>query len=196
MRSLCIVPVLFPLLLAAQEHPFIAAYDLTVLEGGIRIDWTIQGGNTCTGQEVERSTDGVDFVSVHRIDGICGDPAVAVPYAWFDGSPPEFSKVFYRIKLGADGYTSIKWVLFDQLTTSEMRFFPSPMSGTATLVLNIPNSSTFDLRIWDASGSLVFERFDIAGASTSVVLPGAARGAFHYRATSNGRTFTGRFLKQ
>jgi hypothetical protein len=196
MRSLLISYALFPLLLPAQEHPFIAAYGLTALEGGIRIDWTIQGGSTCNGLEVERSADGVQFLAVHRIDGICGDPAIAVPFAWFDDAPPEFSTVYYRVKLGVDGYTSVKSVFFDQLTSSEMRFFPSPMGDVATLVLNIPGSSKFDLRIWDASGKMVFERTDIPGASTSIVLPAAARGAFRYRATSSGRSFTGGFVKQ
>lgn len=196
MRSIIAIYLLFPMLLPAQEHPFISAYGLTVLEGGIRIDWTIQGGSTCDGQEVERSTDGIEFIPVHRIDGICGDPTIAVPYQWFDDGPPEFSTVYYRIKLGVDGYTSERSVFFDQLTTSELRFFPSPMAEAATLVLNIPGSSTFDLRIWDASGRIVLERMGIPGASTLIALPGVSPGTFSYRANSKGRSFTGRFAKE
>ncbi|MBK9759137.1 MAG: hypothetical protein IPO90_03970 [Flavobacteriales bacterium] len=151
---LIVLALLWPVSIAAQEHPFIAAYTLTEFDGGIRIDWTIQGGSTCNGQDVERSTDGISFTAEHRIEGICGSSSEPLSYDWIDNAPPEFSTVYYRVKLGIDGYTSVKSVEFDQLTTSEQRFFPSPMSGEATLLLNIPTSASFDLIIWDAGGRI------------------------------------------
>jgi hypothetical protein len=179
----------------AQEHPFIAAYELTVFDGGIRIDWTIQGGSTCNGQDVERSTDGIDFTQVHRIEGICGSTSEPLPYGWVDDAPPEFSTVYYRVKLGSDGYTSVKSVLFNQLTTSDQRFFPSPMADEATLLLNIPSSASFDLIVWDAAGRVVFQRAGVQGNHIRFGLPGVAAGAFSYQASSEGRLFKGRFVK-
>ncbi|HRH69772.1 MAG TPA: T9SS type A sorting domain-containing protein [Flavobacteriales bacterium] len=185
-----------PLTILAQEHPIIAAYTLTELEGGIRIDWTIQGGSTCNGQDVERSTDGVTFAQVHRIAGICGSTSNAVPYDWVDNAPPEFSTVYYRLKLGLDGYSSVKSIVFDQLTASDQRFFPSPMADEATLVLNIPSSSSFDLEIADSRGRAVFLRSAVQGNTIRFTLPGAAAGTYSYRATSGSRVFTGQFVKR
>lgn len=179
----------------AQEHPYIASYTLTEFDGSIRIAWVIQSGSTCNGQDVERSTDGVTFTKVHRIEGICGDPSVAVPFNWFDQAPPEFSTIYYRIKLGLDGYTSIKSVVFDQLTTSEQRFFPSPMGGEATLVLHIGSVATFDLRIWNSGGDLVYERLAVNGPSVRISMPDEAAGVYLYQAESDGRLFFGRFVK-
>lgn len=136
----------------AQEHPFIAAYTLTELDGGIRVGWTIQGGSTCNGQDVERSTDGVDFVQVHRIEGICGTPSAAVLYDWFDAAPPELSTVFYSIKLGLDGYSSVKSIHFAQLNTSDQRFYPSPMEGSGTLVLDLPLTKRWTCASWTPQG--------------------------------------------
>lgn len=178
-----------------DEHPFIASYTLTVFDGGIRIDWTLQGGSTCNGQDVERSTDGVTFTNVHRIEGVCGDPSVAVPFNWFDPAPPELSTVCYRVKLGLDGYTSIKSVVFDQLTTSDQRFFPSPMNGEATLVVNVPAQAEVDLRIWDSNGLLVLEHLGLPGPAIPIQLPLAPSGVYVYQALSNGRAFKGRFVK-
>lgn len=185
-----------PLAIMAQEHPIIAAYTLTEFDGGIRIDWTIQGGSTCNGQDVERSIDGVTFTQVHRIEGICGSASDPVPYDWIDNAPPEFSTVYYRVKLGFDGYTSVKSIVFDQLTTSDQRFFPSPMHQEATLVLNIPSSASFDVEIADAAGRIVFQRSAVQGNTIRFSLPGAAAGTYNYRATSEGRVFTGRFVKR
>jgi hypothetical protein len=179
----------------AQEHPFIAVYTLLELDGSIRIDWTIQGGSTCDGQDVERSTDGIDYTAVHRISGICGDPAFAVPYDWLDNAPPEFSTVYYRIKLGSDGYSSVKSVDFAQLTTTLQRFFPSPVRDQATLALNISSGDLVDLRILDASGRLVIEQLGAAGPVIVLQLFSLPQGSYTYLATSSGRRFVGRFVK-
>lgn len=185
-----------PLTILAQEHPIIAAYTLTEFDGGIRIEWTIQGGSTCNGQDVERSTDGVTFTQVHRIEGICGSTSDPVPYDWIDNAPPEFSTVYYRIKLGFDGYTSVKSIVFDQLTTSDQRFFPSPMTDEATLALNIQTSASFDLEISDSRGRAVFQRSAVQGNSIVFTLPGVATGTYSYRAMSGSRVFTGQFVKR
>ncbi|MBL0126426.1 MAG: T9SS type A sorting domain-containing protein [Flavobacteriales bacterium] len=179
----------------AQEHPFIEAYTLSELEGSIRIDWTMHGGSTCNGQDVERSSDGVTFVAVHRIEGICGDPSFSVPFNWLDEAPPEFSTVFYRIKLGFDGYSSVKSVTFAQLTTSLQRFFPSPVRDQATLALNAGSGDLVDLRIVDASGRLVIEQLGVAGPVIVLQLSGLPQGLYTYLAISSGRRFAGRFVK-
>jgi hypothetical protein len=180
---------------SAQEHPFLSLYTLTELEGGIRIDWTILGGSTCDGQEIERSTDGLAFTSVHRIEGLCGDPFIARSYGWFDPAPPEFSTVHYRVKLGADGYSSVKSVRFDQLVTNDQLFFPNPANDQATLVLNLPASSRVDLQVFDAEGRLVIERKNHRGPLFDLELEALGTGLFTYLAISNERRFIGRFVK-
>lgn len=180
---------------AAQEHPFLSFYALTELEGGIRIDWTILGGSTCDGQEVERSNDGLSFSAVHRIDGLCGDPFIPRSYGWFDPAPPEFSIVFYRVKLGFDGYSSVKSVRFDQLTESDHRFFPNPATDQATLVLNLPASASVDLLVVDAQGHMVWELKNNSGPRISLLLAALPAGLYTWLAVSNEQRITGRFVK-
>ncbi len=185
-----------PLTAQDDEHPFIKSFDLTVLDGRILVAWTMQGGSTCDGSEVLRSTNGVDFTAMHRIDGICGDAQFDVPYTWMDDAPPEFSTVYYRIRLGPEGVSSIKSVDFDQLITSEQRFFPSPMRDEATLLLNVPASARVDLMIFDMSGRIVWEREGLVGREHRVQIPGARAGVYGYVARVEGRTFQGRFVKE
>ncbi|MCB0765432.1 MAG: T9SS type A sorting domain-containing protein [Flavobacteriales bacterium] len=179
-----------------QEHPIISHYALTELDGAIAVDWTIRGGSTCDGQQVERSTDGITFVAVHRISGICGDGSVPVEYHWIDNDPPEFTEVRYRIELGVQGHSSVMSVVFDQLTKSDQRFFPSPMHDQATLLLNVPRSSPVELRILDATGRLVLQRNVTFTGGIPITLPGAPAGIYTYVAQAGGRTFTGRFVKE
>ncbi len=179
----------------AQEHPYIASYELTPFDGAIRVQWVMHGGNTCDGLEVERSTDGVLFTTVHRIQGICGDPTVAVPFEWLDEAPPEFSVLHYRIKMGFTGFSSVKSVVFTQLTTSEQRFFPSPTNGTATLLLNLPQGAPIDLVVLDHAGRVVLQQQALRGPVLTLDLHALKTGVYVYQATSEGRVFTGRFVR-
>jgi hypothetical protein len=178
-----------------EEHPFIDAFDLTVLDGRIQVAWTMKGGSTCDGTEVERGTDGVSFSVVHRIAGICGDPSVPVSFSWIDAAPPEFSTVHYRIRMGVDGTSSMKQVVFDQLVTTDQRIFPVPVVENATLALNVPLSASVQIQVHDAQGKLVHEHSG-NGRNHTLLLSAIATGAYTYTATSGSRSFQGRFVKE
>lgn len=203
MCRVCPTALLLAALLAGQvavaqndEHPFIRSFDLTVLDGRILVAWTMQGGSTCDGSEVLRSINGGDFAAVHRLEGICGDAVLDVPFSWMDGAPPELSKLSYRIKLGNEGFSSTKTVDFAQLTTGQQRFFPSPMREEATLLLNVPASARVDLLIFDMNGRIVWEREGLVGREHRITLVGVPTGVYGYVARTGGRSFEGRFLKQ
>lgn len=181
--------------LQAQEHPFLAAWGLTELPGAIRLDWTIAGGSTCDGQVVERSTDGVTFTDVHTISGLCGDPDIPTSYGWTDEAPPEFSQVHYRVKLGFDGYSSVKTLRFDQLRGSDQRVFPNPADRTVTLLVNLPVSASVDLVVFDARGARVLERQRHQGPRFDLDLAGWPAGTYTYLITGEGRRFTGTIVR-
>ena len=181
---------------SAQEHPFLGAYELTKLEGRVRISWTILGGSTCNGQDVERSLDGLSFASVYRVEGICGSVSEPVPYAYVDVAPPELSVLYYRVKLGLDGYSSVKSITFDQITTTDQQFYPSPTTGTATLVLRVASGTPVSLQVWDATGQVVLERAGLSGPFIPLDVSGQRSGAYTYRATTASRSYTGRFVKE
>lgn len=190
------IGVLMCSMLTAQEHPYLQEYLLTELDGAIRVEWTIQGGSTCNGQDIERSVDGTNFNTVHRIEGLCGDPTYALPFQWVDREPPELTTVYYRIKLGFDGYSSIKPIFYGQLTETDQRFYPSPTFGDATLLLNVSATVPVELRIWDSHGRLVLARNGLYGPSIPLALHALPQGAYSYRADAQGRLFNGRFVKE
>jgi hypothetical protein len=179
----------------AQEHPFLVDYTVQVVDASIHIDWTILGGNTCDGQEVERSTDGVHFTAVHRIEGLCGDPLVPRRYDWYDTAPPELSWLHYRVKLGTDGYSSVKALRYEQLRTTEQRFYPSPTTGEATLLLNLSPGTAVDLQVLDLNGRVLLDLVDLPGPLLQLDLGTLPQGTYFYRAQADGRAFVGRFVK-
>ncbi len=179
-----------------EEHPFIESFLLLEQQGRILVQWTMKGGSTCDGSAVERSTNGVQFAEVHRIEGLCGDPDAAVTFTWADADPPELSTLHYRIQLGTEGRSSTKSLPFQQLTRTEHRFFPSPTEGEATLLLKLPPSARVNLDVFDASGRPVLRRAGLQGAHHDLDLRHLASGPYTYVADSEGRRFTGRFVKE
>ena len=93
---------------AAQEHPFLSRFALTEGLGFVQLDWTMSAGNTCEGIDIYRSLDGSNFETVGTIPGICGDINSPVPFSWTDHSAPELTTVYYRLRLGLNGFSSVQ----------------------------------------------------------------------------------------
>ncbi|HRD53274.1 MAG TPA: T9SS type A sorting domain-containing protein [Flavobacteriales bacterium] len=180
----------------AEEHPFIESFTLAAQEGRVLLEWTMKGGSTCDGSMVERSTDGENFLPVHRIEGLCGDPEVAVHFSWADADPPELSDLYYRIVFAAEGRSLPQQVRFDQLNRSTHRVYPSPTDGMVRLLLRVPLSAQVDLRVFEANGGLVLERLAQTGRSHEIDLTGFAAGSYQVVAIADGQRFDARVVKQ
>ncbi len=136
------------------------------------------------------------MTAIHRIQGICGDAQLDVPFTYMDGSPPELSTIQYRIRLGYDGVSSTQTVVFNQLISTEHRFYPSPMFEQATLLLNVAASAQVELNIFDAAGRIVEHRTGAIGREHRIELPGVQSGIYSYPAISHGKRFSGSFGKE
>lgn len=179
-----------------EEHPFIESFTVAVQEGRALVHWVMKGGSTCDGSAVERSVNDGPFAVAHRIEGLCGDPDTPVAFSWADEDPPELSTLRYRIQLGTEGRSSVKTVRFEQLTRSAQRFYPSPTSGPATLLLRVPSSARVAIAITDAAGRTVLRREGVHGPRHELDLRQLPAGAYAYAAEADGQRFTGRFVKE
>lgn len=179
-----------------EEHPFLASFTVVPQEGRVLVEWVMRGGSTCDGAAVERSANGGPFAVVHRIEGLCGDPAVEVPFAWVDADPPELSELRYRIVFADQGRSSEKGVRFQQLTRSDLRIYPTPTAGAATLLVRASAAARVHLRVLDAAGRLVLEQPGLTGREHAIDLSGQAAGVYQVVALVDGRRLEGRVVKQ
>lgn len=179
---------------AQSEHPFIARFELIELDGLVRVEWTLAGGNTCNGMDVERSLDGTFFEVVHRIPGICGDPNAEVPYEWVDPEPAELSTLYYRIRLGSDGTSSVKQVRFDQLVETQFLAYPVPCSSELNVLLNVPLNEQVELRIYSVEGREVIVYRGI-GKAHQLAVGQLALGRYSFRVVAGEQLFQGGFVK-
>ena len=181
---------------SAQEHPFLSEFTLTENTGSITLQWTLVAGSTCAGTKVERSLNGVDFSLVHEIFGVCGAIEQPVTYSWIDPAPPEFSTVYYRLQLGTNGSSSIRSLQFTQLVTTDQRAYPSPSSSMVTIAVRVAQQAEVDLRIWNSAGKLLIERIGEVGPTHEFNVKTLPAGVYTYDAVSDGKHFSGRFVKE
>lgn len=179
---------------AQSEHPFIARFELIELDGLVRVEWTLAGGNTCNGMDVERSLDGTFFEAVHRIPGICGDPNAEVSYEWVDAEPAELSTLYYRIRLGSDGISSVKQVRFEQLVETQILAYPVPCSSELNVLLNVPLNEQVELRIYSADGREVI-LYQGIGKAHQLAVGQLALGRYSFRVVAGDQLFQGGFVK-
>lgn len=193
-RVLPIVAALLPWAFSqAQEHPFLSTFTATVREERVVLEWTMVAGSTCDGTQVERSVNGGDWAQVGGISGLCGDVNAPVPYDWTDDAPQELSTLAYRLKLGAQGYSSIRQVRFERLTSREHLAFPSPAHEHVVLLFREPGTAEGVLDVFDQKGRPVLTSVSVRGDRAELDVRNWPVGIHHYRATYGGRVHAGRF---
>lgn len=180
----------------AQEHPFLSDFTATVREEQVLLEWTMVAGTTCDGTQVERAVNGGDWSAIGGISGLCGDVNAPVAYDWTDEAPQELSTLAYRLKLGAQGYSSTMQVRFERLTAREHIAFPSPAHDRVVLLFREPGTAEGMLDVYDLSGRPVVASLSVRGDRVELDVRAWKAGVHHYRATYGGRVHAGRFTVQ
>lgn len=180
----------------AQEHPFLADFSAIVREDQVQLEWTMVAGTTCDGTQVERAVNGGDWQVVGGISGLCGDVNAPVAYDWTDDGPQELSTLAYRLKLGAQGYSSTQQVRFERLTLRDHLAFPSPADEQVVLLFREAGTAQGVLDVFDRTGRPVMAPLQVRGERAELDVRAWPAGIHHYRATYGGRVHAGRFTVQ
>jgi len=119
--------------------------------------WTIEAGNTCQGTRIERSDDGLSFEEVGEIPGVCGSPNQPISYEYTDEAPLLNRTNYYRLEMGALGYTSVVAVDFIILHKEGYSLQPNPVTSTSKLLYENPDNEDARICIFDSRGRQVME---------------------------------------
>ena len=179
---------------AAQEHPFLSRFALTEGLGFVQLDWTMTAGNTCEGIDIYRSLDGSNFETVGTIPGICGDINSPVPFSWTDQSAPELTTVYYRLRLGLNGFSSVQRIDLQNLVGRPQWLYPIPAVDRCTLLLRVPSTTDVEVRLYTTDGRSVRIWGGLQGGRQEIDLIGIASGTYIYHAITDDGSFSGRMV--
>jgi carboxypeptidase T len=132
----------------------------------VRLDWSAITDDMHDHFEVERSTNGIEFISLGN-----GSPAgEAGPYWKIDPAPLPGNN-FYRIKQydknGAVSYSQTIAVRYEPSVITSV--FPNPVTSAINVRINTTISSLYTVSIADATGRVVYEEKVVTGDSGKTI---------------------------
>ncbi|MGB3075200.1 MAG: T9SS type A sorting domain-containing protein [Chitinophagales bacterium] len=119
----------------------------------IQLSFTIKGGNTCLGTEIQRSPDSIHFETIGMIAGICGSNDKDETYTFTDENPLTNQHNFYRLVLGQLGVTDHIKVFYVNYGNS-LLIFPNPVTLSSMCYFENDNNELAELRIFNVYGIL------------------------------------------
>ena len=178
----------------AQENPILGRWDASLTDSEVLLEWTIISGSTCQGIKIYRSQNGLDFIQIGHIPGVCGSISEPVDYIWKDAEPFELATNYYRLEFGVQGFSSINIVEVEGLVQRSSLVFPNPATSDATLVFQTSGNEEQEVLIFNATGSLVYQE-NVSGSDRITINAGLlAPGTYIYSLRSDTRSDSGRFI--
>jgi hypothetical protein len=141
-----------------QNEDVVEVFTISEFNKNVLLSWTISEGSTCNGIDVFRSIDGVNYIKIGDIEGICGSNTESIDYNFTDMFPEKNTFNYYRLGLGGLGYTySVKINIID-IAVNSYQVRPQPINVDALLLFNNDSVKEAELKIYNAQGELVLQK--------------------------------------
>ena len=138
------------------QHPILVSFELVQVDNTVQLTFGILGGASCNGVQWERAGADLNFEAIAAISGVCGGSEFTEYYSLVDEAPLTGEESFYRLVLGNQGRSQERSFLFVALDDG-VKLYPNPSSAVVNLRFSNPSQKLVKIRVFDISGSLVFE---------------------------------------
>lgn len=128
----------------------------TQFNNSIVLNFTLVKGNTCTDTEIQRSTDGINFIVINTIAGICGSTQENISYSITDNSPVANSYNYYRINLRSLGFSDIIKVRYIDFSASNALVIYNSQQQLSTLFYKNPSAKKIEFEILNQHGMKIY----------------------------------------
>ena len=129
----------------AQQDSIFSFFNVVQENNKVVVFITINGGIQCSGLQVQRSTDSINFIQIYEFPGICGSPGADESYVYVDESPVKNAVNYYRLEVGNLGIVSDpKSVFFQYFEPEKLLITPNPCEDCT---VRFPNDKREKVRI-------------------------------------------------
>jgi hypothetical protein len=171
----CLLWTLVPASSEAQSA-FLSAFSGFQMDQSVLLNFTIRGGITCLGIDIERSSDSINFKVIGSISGICGSTSEEVTYSFEDSDPLINQPNHYRLLLGQVGYSEILAVAFLDYTNGAV-VIPNPFLEKTTIYFPDGFGNDRMLKLFDLAGKLVRQQ-PVSGNAIELEASGFSPGLY------------------
>ncbi len=179
----------------AQEIPEIGYFNLAAGGGKVYLSWQMEPGATCFGTQVHRSDDGESFVEIGGIEGVCGDLTKPVSYSFVDEAPPVNKRLYYKLELGTNNFTEVRFVDIIDLGDDPVQVRPNPVASQSRIYFSNGSKDIHTLTLTAISGQTVMQastRADHFFLNAAGLAPGTY--LFTIRSMETQQVLTGKVL--
>lgn len=172
----------------------LVSFKADVHESVIELQWTTASEINNDYFEVQKSMNGIDYVSLGRVEGN-GNITASVAYSFIDASPTSGIN-YYRLKqVDFDGSYELSFIAtsFFKLSTNSIGLFPNPAVSQVTIRLDsrFINTNT-NISLLDMTGSVVYEQSSLINDWQQIKLPRVKSGVYIVRVSNAFFTDTAR----
>ncbi|MDX2362890.1 MAG: T9SS type A sorting domain-containing protein [Crocinitomicaceae bacterium] len=130
--------------------------------------WTTAFETNCDYYTVQRSSDGIDFITIAVVDG-AGTSTTVLNYRAFDNHPINGVNYYRLIQTDFEGTTSLSDVIaINTTTTSGIQIYPNPSSHDLFIDINESvNEGMHTIMITDVVGKVMLEQIDFSKNQTT-----------------------------
>lgn len=181
--------------LCMAQAEFLHQFTATQNHEVILLNFTIAGGITCLGTEIQRSADSISFQTIGNIAGICGSDTKDVSYAFTDTAPLANQDNFYRLELGQVGFSHTIKIKFTDYESGAFAF-PNPAAEETMVNFPNPKNELVQLRIFDTAGRMR-QSITTRNNAVKVKREGLLNGMYFFTVYQNEKIqFSGSFMFQ
>jgi hypothetical protein len=174
-------------------------FTATKKPGGIQLNWETLSEQNTSHFEIERSTDGTNFVSIGRISA-AGNAATRQYYSFTDVQPSPGIN-FYRLKMTDNdaAFTLSRIIAVKNENSIRLQVFPNPVSDALQAQLPSKKKETVTISITDATGKQVYNRsipLSEGNNAASIPVQHLPKGTYYFILTHKKERQSIKFIKQ
>jgi alpha-tubulin suppressor-like RCC1 family protein len=181
------------------------SFEVISKSAGNILNWMTATEHNTSWFEIERSTDGINFTTIAKINAV-GESDANSNYEYYDISAEEKNSIiYYRLKMvDADAsyqYSSVKIVSSNSKGLINFSVFPIPTEADKSIQINFQNQEeeSVIIKIYDLSGKIlmVSEQATEAGFNTySIPLTNFSKGVYVLRLQSKDEVIESKIVIQ
>lgn len=173
------------------------ALSVEAKDTGNKLKWHNNQEANNTQYVIERSFNGVSYSELATVNGI-GTSADAQVYTYIDETAKKGAIAYYRVKLDKDDKYSNVSVVGQRVigSNTDVSIYPSPttIGGDVLIGFNTVRNTSYDVKLYNVSGKLVFENNVTAESTThqaSIPTDSFDAGMYYVLITNEGGSTVG-----
>jgi hypothetical protein len=166
---------------------------------GIQLNWETLSEQNTSHFEIERSTDGTNFVSIGRVNTAVNS-STRQYYTYTDVQPSPGTN-FYRLKMADNdaAFTLSRVIAVKNQNSIQLQVFPNPVTDVLQVQLPSNKKETITISITDAMGKSVYTRtmqLNEGNNASSIPVQHLPKGTYYFILTNKEERQSIKFIKQ